>query len=73
LRRRAAPGSNVPGDRKYWDIETGWHRRLGFGTGEDRCRVRHRTSALNLGLLRRAAVSVAGMGYGNAPTCAKPP
>ncbi|MGV0952196.1 MAG: hypothetical protein ACOYB3_16120 [Azonexus sp.] len=46
-------------DRSYWGIETGLHLRLDVTAGEDRCRVRHRASALNLAMLRRAAVSVA--------------
>lgn len=46
-------------DRAYWGIETGLHLRLDVSAGEDRSRVRHRTSALNLALLRRAALSVA--------------
>ena len=46
-------------DRAHWDIETGLHLRLDVSAGEDRSRVRHRTSALNLAMLRRAVVSVA--------------
>ena len=46
-------------DRDYWGIETGLHLRLDVSAGEDRSRVRHRTSALNLAMLRRAALSVA--------------
>ena len=46
-------------DRDYWGIETGLHLRLDVSAGEDRSRVRHRTSALNLAMLRRATVSVA--------------
>jgi hypothetical protein len=46
-------------DRQYWGIETGLHLRLDVIAGEDRSRVRHRTSALNLAVIRRAAVSVA--------------
>lgn len=46
-------------DRDYWGIECGLHRRLDVSAGEDRSRVRHRTSALNLAMLRRAALSVA--------------
>ena len=33
--------------------------RVAVSAGEDRRRVRHRTSALNLAMLRRAALSVA--------------
>jgi hypothetical protein len=46
-------------DRRYWGIETGLHLRLDVSAGEDRSRVRHPTSALNLALIRRAVVSVA--------------
>lgn len=46
-------------DRGYWGIETGLHLRLDVIAGEDRSRVRHRTSALNLSMIRRAVVSVA--------------
>ena len=46
-------------DRRYWGIETGLHLRLDVSAGEDRSRVRHRTSALNLGMMRRAVISVA--------------
>ncbi|MHB9008336.1 MAG: hypothetical protein ACYDC1_15545 [Limisphaerales bacterium] len=46
-------------DRDYWGIETGLHLRLDVSAGEDRSRVRHRTSALNLAMLRRGALSVA--------------
>ena len=46
-------------DRGYWGIETGLHLRLDVIAGEDRSRVRNRTSALNLAMIRRAVVSVA--------------
>ena len=46
-------------DRRYWGIETGLHLRLDVIAGEDRSRVRHRTSALNLAVMRRAVISVA--------------
>jgi hypothetical protein len=46
-------------DRRYWGIETGLHLRLDVIAGEDRSRVRHRTSALNLAMMRRAILSVA--------------
>jgi predicted transposase YbfD/YdcC len=46
-------------DRRYWGIETGLHLRLDVIAGEDRSRVRHRTAAFNLGMMRRAVVSVA--------------
>jgi hypothetical protein len=46
-------------DRTYWGIETGLHLRLDVTAGEDRSRVRNRTSALNLAMIRRAVVSVA--------------
>jgi len=46
-------------DRQYWGIETGLHLRLDVIAGEDRSRVRNRTSAFNLAVIRRAVVSVA--------------
>lgn len=46
-------------DRGHWGIETAFHLRLDVIAGEDRSRIRHRTSALNLGMFRRAAVSAA--------------
>jgi hypothetical protein len=46
-------------DRRYWGIETGLHLRLDVIAGEDRSRVRNRTAALNLAVMRRAVLSVA--------------
>lgn len=46
-------------DRDYWGIENGLHQRLDVIAGEDRSRVRHSNAALNLAVIRRAAVSVA--------------
>jgi hypothetical protein len=46
-------------DRGHWGIETGLHLRLDVIAGEDRSRVRNRTSALNLAMMRRAVVSLA--------------
>ncbi|MBI5388133.1 MAG: hypothetical protein HZA90_26000 [Verrucomicrobia bacterium] len=54
-----APAALLQSDRDYWGIEAGLHLRLDGSAGEDRSRMRHRTSALNLALLRRAALSVA--------------
>ena len=53
------PAALLQADRHHWGIETGLHLRLDVSAGEDRSRVRHRTSALNLAMLRRAALSVA--------------
>jgi hypothetical protein len=53
------PAALLQADRQHWGIETGLHLRLDVSAGEDRSRVRHRTSALNLAMLRRAALSVA--------------
>src|SRR5512139_2252373 len=44
-------------DRRYWGIETGLHLRLDVVAGEDRSRVRHRNSVMNLAVIRRAVVS----------------
>lgn len=45
--------------RKYWDIENGAHQRLdGSRLQEDKSRVRNRNSATNLGLFRRAVLSL---------------
>jgi hypothetical protein len=46
-------------DRAYWGIETGLHLRLDVIAGEDRSRVRNRTSTLNLAMMRRAVISMA--------------
>ena len=54
------PGLNLlQADRGYWGIEAGLHLRLDVSAGEDRSRVRLRTSVLNLAMMRRAVVSVA--------------
>jgi hypothetical protein len=53
------PEQMLAADRGYWGIETGLHLRLDVIVGEDRSRVRHRTSVLNLAMIRRAVVSVA--------------
>lgn len=46
--------------REYWDIENGAHQRLdGSRLQEDKSRVRNRNSATNLGLFRRAVLSLA--------------
>ena len=45
--------------RKYWDIENGAHQRLdGSRLKEDKSRVRNRIAATNLGLFRRAVLSL---------------
>lgn len=45
--------------RDYWDIENGAHQRLdGSRLQEDKSRVRNRAAATNLGLFRRAALSL---------------
>jgi hypothetical protein len=70
-RPRATLGAEemLRADRGYWGIETGLHLRLDVTAGEDRSRVRHRTSALNLAMIRRAVVSVA---VGWIKKCPKP-
>jgi hypothetical protein len=46
--------------RAYWDIENGAHQRLdGSRLQEDKCRVRNRNAATNLGLFRRTVLSLA--------------
>lgn len=54
-----APEQMLQADRRYWGIETGLHLRLDVIAGEDRSRVRNRTNALNLAMMRRAVVSLA--------------
>jgi len=45
--------------RGYWDIENGAHQRLdGSRLQEDKSRVRNRNAAQNLGLFRRAVLSL---------------
>ncbi len=46
-------------DRQYWGIETGLHLRLDVIAGEDRSRVRHRNTVMNLAVIRRAVVTLA--------------
>jgi hypothetical protein len=46
-------------DREYWGIENGLHLRLDVTAGEDRSRVRHPVSVLNLAMMRRATISAA--------------
>lgn len=46
-------------DRDYWGIENGLHLRLDVTAGEDRSRVRHPVSVLNLAMIRRATISLA--------------
>ena len=46
-------------DRRYWGIENPFHYRLDVIAREDESRVRTPTSALNLGMIRRAVQSVA--------------
>ena len=58
-RAALSPSAMLHADRAYWGIETGLHLRLDVIAGEDRSRVRHPTSALNLAMIRRAVVSVA--------------
>jgi len=45
-------------DRAHWGIENGFHLRLDVTAGEDRSRVRHPTSVLNLAMIRRAVLSL---------------
>ncbi len=46
--------------RAYWDIENGAHQRLDCSRfQEDKSRVRTRSIAINLGLFRRTALSLA--------------
>ena len=53
------PEQMLAADRHYWGIEVGLHLRLDVIAGEDRSRVRHRSAVLNLGMIRRAVVSLA--------------
>lgn len=53
------PQPLLDADRAYWGIETGLHLRLDVSAGEDRSRVRTRTAALNLAMMRRVVVSLA--------------
>lgn len=54
-------------DRQHWGIETGLHLRLDGTAREDHSRVRHRTSALNLAMMRRAVNSLAVHWIQNCP------
>ncbi len=53
------PEAMLVADREYWGIENGLHLRLDVTAGEDRSRVRHPVSVLNLAMVRRATISVA--------------
>jgi len=57
-------GAFLQADRDYWGIETGLHLRLDVSAGEDRSRVRHRTSALNRVASARVREAVFGAGVG---------
>jgi hypothetical protein len=46
-------------DRRYWGIENGLHLRLDVSAGEDRSRVSTPRAAFNLGMIRRATLSIA--------------
>ena len=48
LRAALSPSEMLQADRGHWGIETGLHLRLDVIAGEDRSRVRHPVSALNL-------------------------
>lgn len=54
-----SPAQWLAADRAYWGIEAGLHLRLDVSAREDCSRVRHRTSALNLAMMRRAVMSLA--------------
>lgn len=57
--RGLTPAQMLALKRKYWFIEGVIHQRLDNSyLQEDKCRVRNRNSACNLGLFRRAVVSV---------------
>jgi hypothetical protein len=45
--------------RRYWGIESRLHARLDVSALEDQSRVRTPTAALNLAMMRRAALSLA--------------
>jgi predicted transposase YbfD/YdcC len=51
-------------DRRYWGIENPFHYRLDVVAREDDSRVRTPTSALNLGMMRRAVQSMASRWIG---------
>ena len=59
LRAALNPCEMLQTDRGHWGIETELHLRLDVIAGEDRSRVRHTVSALNLAMIRRAVVSIA--------------
>lgn len=53
------PEQMFQADRRYWGIENPFHYRLDVVAREDDSRVRTPSSALNLGMIRRAVQSVA--------------
>jgi hypothetical protein len=58
-RAQMTAAAMLAADRDYWGIENGLHLRLDVTAGEDRSRVRHPVSALNLAMIRRATMSLA--------------
>lgn len=58
-RLRLPAQAMLEADRGYWGIEGSFHLRLDVSAGEDRSRVRKPIPALNLAMMRRAAMSVA--------------
>jgi predicted transposase YbfD/YdcC len=56
---RFSPLQTAQTDHVNWGIENGFPLRLDVAAGEDRSRVRHPTSVLNLAMIRRAVLSLA--------------
>ena len=54
-----APAALAAAIRNHWRIEDGLHRVLDVGFREDASRVRDRTAARNLALLRKIALNLA--------------
>jgi hypothetical protein len=57
--RELSAQQRLEADRRYWGIESPFHYRRDVIAQEDQSRVRHPTSALNLGMIRRGVLSLA--------------
>ena len=56
---RLSAAAMLAADRDYWGIENGLHLRLDGAAREDASRVRHPVNSWNLGMIRRATMSLA--------------
>ena len=69
--RRAAAKEFAEAARGHWGIENGLHSVLDVVFREDDCRLKDRTAAENLGMLRRVAASLLRQDQGKGSVCGK--